>query len=260
MNRVGFIGGSDCVRIMQGDWLSLWQIKTGRVESDDLSGNLAVQLGSHTEEFNLRWFEKQHGCVLAHHQHSFEKMIGIVPAKGMIDAMWGNLDTEYKSIVEAKHTNDRNNMEAIVERYMPQIQLYCQLAEVSGCYLTVIFGNSRWESAYVSRNQNYFDSMWAVVSDFWGYVLRDEEPVGVDVQTLSIDKIEVDNMVRRDASADNEFISNAHDYIQNKAAATTFENAKKNLKQMVSDNEREVYCDLLTIKRSKSGSLLFTVR
>ena len=260
MNRVGFIGGSDCVRIMQGDWLSLWQIKTGRVESDDLSGNLAVQLGSHTEEFNLRWFEKQHGCVLAHHQHSFEKMIGIVPAKGMIDAMWGNLDTKYKSIVEAKHTNDRNNMEAIVERYMPQIQLYCQLAEASGCYLTVIFGNSRWESAYVSRNQNYFDSMWTVVSDFWGYVLRDEEPVGVDVPEISIDSVAVDNMVRRDASSDNHFISYAHDYINNQAAAKTFENAKTNLKQMVGNNEREVYCDLLTIKRSKSGSLLFTVR
>jgi len=260
MNRVGFIGGSDCVRILQGDWLSLWQVKTGRAESEDLSDNLAVQMGIHTEDFNLRWFEKQNGCVLAHHQLSFEQMIGTVPAKGMIDAMWGNTDTQYKSIIEAKHTNDRNSMESITERYMPQIQLYCHLAEASGCYLSVIFGNSRWESAYVSRNKEYFDSMWAVVSDFWGYVLRDEEPVGVDVQEISIDKVAVDNMVRRDASTDNHFISYAHEYIDNQAAAKTFENAKTNLKQMVGNNEREVYCDLLTIKRSKSGSLLFTVR
>ena len=260
MNRVGFIGGSDCVRILQGDWLSLWQVKTGRAESEDLSDNLAVQMGIHTEDFNLRWFEKQNGCVLAHHQLSFEQMIGTVPAKGMIDAMWGNTDTQYKSIIEAKHTNDRNSMESITERYMPQIQLYCHLAEATGCYLSVIFGNSRWESAYVSRNKEYFDSMWAVVSDFWGYVLRDEEPVGVDVQEISIDKVAVDNMVRRDASTDNHFISYAHEYIDNQAAAKTFENAKTNLKQMVGNNEREVYCDLLTIKRSKSGSLLFTVR
>ena len=46
MERKGFIGGSDCVKIMNGDWLELWQIKTGRVESDDLSRNIAVQLGS----------------------------------------------------------------------------------------------------------------------------------------------------------------------------------------------------------------------
>jgi len=44
MERKGFIGGSDCVKIMQGEWLKLWQIKTGRVESDDLSDNIAVQL------------------------------------------------------------------------------------------------------------------------------------------------------------------------------------------------------------------------
>lgn len=260
MNRVGFIGGSDCVRILQGDWLSLWQIKTGRVESEDLSGNLAVQMGVHTEDFNLRWFEKQHGCALSNHQLSYEKMIGTVPAKGMIDGMWGHENQEYKSIIEAKHTNDRNNMEAVVERYMPQIQLYCHLAEATGCYLSVIFGNSRWESAYVSRNQAYFDSMWAVVSDFWSYVENDREPVGIDTPEISIDNIAIDNMVRRDASNDNYFISYAHDYINNQAAAKAFDNAKTNLKQMVANNEREVYCDLLTIKRSKSGSLLFTVR
>jgi hypothetical protein len=26
MERKGFIGGSDCVKIMQGNWLGLWQV------------------------------------------------------------------------------------------------------------------------------------------------------------------------------------------------------------------------------------------
>lgn len=260
MNRIGFVGGSDCVAIMQGDWLKLWQIKTGRSQGDDLSGNIAVQLGVHTEDFNLRWFEKNNGCALSHHQLPLEQTIGNVPARGTIDAMWGTIETAERYIVEAKHTHHMNTMEAAIERYMPQIQLYATLANANGIYLSVIFGNSRWESAYVARNKEYFDSMWAVVSDFWGYVLRDEEPVGVDVPEITIDKIEVDQMVRRDASHDNEFISKAHDYIHNQAAAKAFDNAKSDLKAMVADNEREVYCDLLTIKRSKSGSLLFTVR
>jgi hypothetical protein len=254
MNRKGFIGGSDCVRIMEGDWLSLWQIKTGRADSEDLSRNIAVQLGIHTESFNLNWFEQERSCVLSNHQLEIEQMIGTVPAKGMIDAMWDG------NIVEAKHTNSFTNMDSIIERYMPQIQLYAHLSNAEGTFLSVIFGNSKWESAYVARNQEYFDSMWAVVSDFWGYVLRDEEPVGVDVQTLSIDKIAVDEMVRRDASEDNHFISNAHDYIQNETAAKAFDNAKKNLKAMVGENEREVYCDLLAVKRNKAGSLSVTVR
>ena len=28
MERKGFIGGSDCVKIINGNWLELWQIKT----------------------------------------------------------------------------------------------------------------------------------------------------------------------------------------------------------------------------------------
>ena len=51
MNRKGFIGGSDCVKIMQGKWLELWQVKTGREQPEDLTHNLAVQLGTITEDF-----------------------------------------------------------------------------------------------------------------------------------------------------------------------------------------------------------------
>ena len=61
MDRTGFIGGSDCVKIMQGRWLELWQQKTGRSEPEDLSRNIAVQLGIWTEDFNIKWFEHEYG-------------------------------------------------------------------------------------------------------------------------------------------------------------------------------------------------------
>ena len=46
MNRLGFIGGSDARRIMEGDWHT-WLEKTGQQQPADLSDNLAVQLGVH---------------------------------------------------------------------------------------------------------------------------------------------------------------------------------------------------------------------
>jgi predicted phage-related endonuclease len=269
MNRQGFIGGSDCVKIMQGHWLELWQIKTGQRESEDLSDNIAVQLGVYTEDFNLTWFEKNYWgkyqrLKVINKQLELEAKIGGVPVKGTIDGMVpiylkGN-QLSGPHIIEAKHTNSYNTMEGVIEYYMPQVQTYIQLADADGCYLSVIFGNSKWESAYVARNDEYFNSMWAVVSDFWGYVVRGEEPVGVDTPTLSIDRIEVDQMVKRDASQDNAFISSAHDYLANEQAAKAFESAKKDLKDMVGSNEREVYCDLLTIKRDKRGALRITTR
>jgi hypothetical protein len=254
MKRTGFIGGSDCVRIMQGHWLELWQVKTGRAESDDLSRNIAVQMGIHTEDFNLNWFETEHDALLSHHQLEFEKVLGSVPAKGTVDAMFGG------NIVEAKHTNAMNNMDNVIEYYMPQIQTYARLADADGIWMSVIFGNNKWESAYVARDQDYFESMWAVVSDFWRHVEEDREPIGVDTPSINIDKIEIDHMVKRDASTDNAFIDSAHTYLEYEQQAKMFESSKKDLKAMVSRDEREVYCDLLTIKRDKRGSLRITTR
>ena len=256
MNRVGFIGGSDCVKIMQGDWLNLWHIKTGRSEPEDLKDNIAVQLGVWTEEFNLDWFEQQTDSTVINPQLTYEETIGSVPVRGTVDGMVTSLH-----IIEAKHTNAMNNMDNVIEYYMPQIQLYTRLAQTQGAFLSVIFGNNKWECSYVLRDEEYFDSMWAVVSDFWGYVVRDEEPVGVDApEQISTDKIAVDNMVRRDAGQDNAFVDAAHTYLEHQSAARTFENAKKDLKAMVAPNEREVYCDLLTVKRDKRGSLRITER
>jgi len=255
MNRLGFIGGSDTVQIMQGNWLELWQIKTGRIKSPDLSDNIAVQLGIHTEDFNLNWFEKQNDVVLGGHQSEFSRDVQGVPVKGTVDAILNE-----RAIVEAKHTNPYKSMEDVIEYYMPQIQTYTHISGLDGCYMSVIFGNSRWESAYVSYDEGYFNSMWAVVADFWRHVTMDIDPVGYEPPKIGIDAIQIDGMTRRDASQDNQFVDLAHTYLENEAYAKSFENAKASLKKMVGRTEREVYCDILSVKRDKRGALRFTTR
>lgn len=254
MNRVGFIGGSDCVKIMQGNWLELWKVKTGREESADLSRNLAVRMGMWTEDFNLKWFEDERNVTVTGQQTEFKADVGGIPVVGTVDGM---LD---RNIVECKHTNSFNKMSNVIQYYMPQLQLYMHIADVDGAYLSVIFGNSEWDSVHVKRDEDYFNSMWAVVSDFWGYVQRDEEPVGVSTPVLDQNSIAVDEMVMRDASRDNAFVDAAITYINGYEHNRVFENAKKDLKAMVADNEREVYCDQLTIRRDKRGSLRIVKR
>ena len=109
MKRTGFIGGSDCVKIMQGDWYDLWEIKTGRKQGDNLSDNLAVQMGSYTESFNLTWFEqnmpKGNGSdYLVHsNQYEYERSIDGVPMKGMIDGMCLNDDCGKTILVPCRY-------------------------------------------------------------------------------------------------------------------------------------------------------------
>src|SRR5438046_7381528 len=59
-----FIGGSDARVIMGSDeaaLVRLWHEKRGEAEPEDLSGNLIVQLGRATEEFNRSWYERNTG-------------------------------------------------------------------------------------------------------------------------------------------------------------------------------------------------------
>jgi len=264
MNRQGFIGGSDARRIMEGDWHNLWLEKTGRAKSADLSENIAVQLGVYTEQFNILWFKRHHigfpseeHCDHMREQKTFEATINKVPCKGTVDGWIFSKN----QILECKHTYDRNTMESCIRQYMPQIQFYMRLADATHCYLSVIFGNRRWEAVAVAKDDIYIDNMMVHIAEFWKCVTSDTEPaVGKQPTSLTTDHIRVDDMVRRDASGDNEFISRAHDYIEAEGAAKSFESAKADLKAMVANDEREVYCDLLTIKRDKRGSLRISVK
>src|SRR2546425_7413223 len=64
MRRRHFIGGSDARIIMGADeaaLVRLWREKRGEAEPEDLSGNLAVQLGVATEPLNRSWYERNTG-------------------------------------------------------------------------------------------------------------------------------------------------------------------------------------------------------
>jgi predicted phage-related endonuclease len=63
-DRRGFIGGSDARIIMgqdEGALIRLWREKRGEIPPEDLTGNLAVQLGLATEQLNRHWWERNTG-------------------------------------------------------------------------------------------------------------------------------------------------------------------------------------------------------
>jgi len=260
MERKGFIGGSDMYRIRDGDWHQLWLEKTGRAEPADLSNVLPVQLGVYTESFNINWFCKQHADhdpVIVKRNTTLRVRNQDILLQPTIDAAIRMNGTEY--MLECKHTNERTNMEEQLDRYMPQIQAHLFAGEFEAGYLSVIFGNSRWEAVHVAFDAKYFDSMWSLVSDFWGYVLRDEEPPhDVAPDGPSHHSVPVDHMVVRDATTSNSWAEAEATYLENRDAAAAFEGAKKDLKAMVADNEREVFGKLVRIKRDKRGSLRFS--
>ena len=261
MNRLGFIGGSDATRIMTGNWYDLWAEKTGRKEPDDLSNNLAVQLGTYTESFHIDWFCKENKVNSEHiiKQVTYECIENGVPYKGTVDARIKDAITHEK-LLECKHTNAFTNMKEQLARYMPQLQFYMHISGAVECYLSCIFGNSTWDYRKVSCDEEYVHHMNEAIKAFWTCVENDTAPTDqVEIDTTHMtDKILINDMVRRDASADNQFISIAHDYIDTMKDAKSHQAYGKMLKELVAPNESEVYSPVITIKRDKRGSLRIT--
>jgi predicted phage-related endonuclease len=120
-NRRTFIGGSDARIIMGNDetaLIRLWREKRGEIESENLSGNLVVQLGLATEELNRIWYERNTGRAIKdvqrHIKHSAipwmaATLDGIVEGTG--------------AVFEAKFMLPWSfSEEAAAEKYMAQLQ------------------------------------------------------------------------------------------------------------------------------------------
>jgi predicted phage-related endonuclease len=257
--RMGFIGGSDAVKIMSGDWHQLWLEKTGQGQPVDLSDQFNVQLGTYTEDFNIAWFEHEYNLQVLAYQHEVSSKIDGIPFKATLDGVLKENDIDVG--LECKHTSSFRKFDDILAYYTPQIQLYMKVAKLDKMYLSVIFGN-QWECKLIERSEDEWQRMLPILKDFWNHVennippsadMPNELPTGVQHMTI-------DNMVTRDASQDNFFVELQHHYIAHYDDTKIFENAKKELKSLVEPNEREVYTDKLSIKRNKRGALTIHIK
>ena len=269
MNRQGFIGGSDLYNILRGDWYDLWQVKTGRKQSDDLSHIFKVQLGTYTEQFNLDWLSKDTGLAMPLASEDIEEKkliikarshVGIIeiPIKAKVDAIAED-EQGVQYVVECKHTSSNRSMNDMLESYMPQVQMYMHCHHINKAYLSVIFGNTH-DYCVIDRNKDYFSAVIDRVADFWQFVV-DECVPPMDAAQFHIDwsAIDINGLKLRDASKDNHFTSLASDFVQTQGQAKQHDAVKKELKSLVAADEREVFCDLLTIKRDKRGACRITM-
>lgn len=260
-----FIRGSDMIDIMNGNWNKLWRIKKGLQGRPDLSFQFNVQLGLATEDFNIKWAEDNY-LLKFNKQAKRQLQYGLIKLTGTLDGFSGtNSEDEIEYIgIECKHTYSYNTMDKMLEYYMPQLQFYIWIANLNKIIFSVIFGN-QWKAVEVYPSEEYLDGMKEQIKLFWEHIVHNTEPDDLDYNTqdlrnnvVSIDGVPINKMTARDASQSNSFTEYTQQYLQHEDAAKTFEAAKKALREEIRPNEREVYNDLISVKRDKRGSVRVT--
>lgn len=247
--RLG-IGGSDAKTIMSGEWFDLWQEKTGRKEPEDLSGNLAVVMGTFTEPLNIAWFEAQtgiqvrdNGLNLIHPEHPF--------MRANLDGIACEFPDE--AVFEAKHVNAFTKDDELVDRYFWQCQHLMAVSGLNACYLSAFFGSAKYGVFRIERDDSAIADLIGRCRDFWGHVERDEAPT--QVESAAPVAIAFDAMIDVDCTGNNAWASAAHDWLTYQDAAKAFDAAAKTIKEITPSNAKKATGHGITVTRSKAGAL-----
>jgi len=176
------IGGTDANKLVHGEWLDLYDEKTGRAEPVNLDDVLPVQMGITTEQFNREWFTKQKDLMVSeektiwYNDYIYGSLDGIV---------WSSmeLDSTAIAVFEAKHTHAFNTsakkkME-FVDKYYPQLQHYMLVSKLPKAYLSIFFGNMHYEYVEVLEDRKFQSMLLKAYKYFWDAVQK-RKPVATN--------------------------------------------------------------------------------
>jgi predicted phage-related endonuclease len=251
--RRSFIGGSDARIIMSTDevaLLRLWQEKRGKVEPEDLSGNLIVQLGLETEPLNRHWYERNTGQAIKEVQRRVRHpMVRWMAATldGMVDGTG--------AVFEAKFMLPWSFSEEVAaEKHMAQLQHNMWVVNTKTAVLSIITGGGKWVEITIPADPLYQHLLFTAEKKFWRCVESGEPPrlFGVEAPRPRIEAVRIVDM-----SASNTWAELAAVFRSTREAYGEHEKAKAELKGLMPEDAKEATGHGIRAKRSKSGAVSF---
>jgi predicted phage-related endonuclease len=248
--RHGALGGSDANTIMSGNeqrLLRLWREKRGEVPGEDLSDNLAVQMGSFTEPLNVAWFEKATGKIVTARGDVARREWAGHPMAATLDGLCGD------AVFEAKHCGVRNTDAELFARYVPQLTHNCLCAGHTRAFLSIFKGNGDWLMMEYELDADYAARLVEAEAAFWQCVQTGEPPCAVPAEpTPTPVGVKV-----YDQTGSNEWASHCATFIETELAADRHDIAKKALKELVPADASKCFGHGIIINRDKRGALRF---
>lgn len=253
VDRRSFVGGSDAQIIMGDDGtalLRLWREKRGEAAPEDLSCNLAVQLGCVTEELNCRWFERNSGQAVRDVQRHIKH-----PVINWMAATLDGIVEGTGAVFEAKFALPWSfSEEAAAEKHMAQLQHNMWVANAKTAVLSIITGGGKWVELTVHADPLYQHLLLTAEKKFWRCVLSGDTPhlFGVEPPRPRLDAVRIVDM-----SASNSWSEFATAYRESRPAYLHHEAAKAELKKLMPEDAKEAIGHGVRAKRSKSGAVSF---
>ena len=254
-DRRSYIGGSDARIIMGTDetaLLRLWQEKRGEAESEDLSGNLVVQLGAATEDLNRSWYERNSGRSVT----DIQRRVKHSAIPWMVATLDGVVEAT-GAVFEAKFMLPWSfSEEGAAEKYMPQLQHNMWVTHLRTSVLSIITGGGKWVEITIPMDPLYLSVLVSAEKKFWRCVQSGEPPHPINAEPPR-PRIEAIRIV--DMSSSNSWAEFAALFRTTRGAFLDHERAKSELKALMPEDAKEAIGHGVRAKRSKAGAVSFDV-
>ena len=255
LGRRFFIGGSDA-RIIMGDdeaaLVRLWREKRGEAESEDLSGNLIVQLGRATEELNRSWYERNSGRQV----RDVQRRVRHSAIPWMAATLDGIVEGT-EAVFEAKFMLPWSfSEEGAAEKYMAQVQHNMWVTHLRTSVLSIITGGGKWVEIAIPMDPLYLTVLVSAEKKFWRCVQSGEVPhlIMAEPPRPRIEAIRIVEM-----SSSNSWAVFAALFRNTREAFLDHERAKSELKALMPVDAKEAFGHGVRGTRSKSGAVSFDV-
>lgn len=279
--RKKYIGASEIKKVIDGDWIELYQEKMG-TRTVDLSDVFQVQLGLYTEEFNLHWTMKVKPELFSEDDLSFNNMItqdkSFKPTfhHTPLDFLAATPDAVCTvdgkpGVMDFKHTHPNawgkkdyaSAEDRVIDTYKWQMQqqMLCTGREVA--VIVPIYGNTHGPEIIFYKNEEMQQIIMEKAKQFWNHVILEIEPV--DQNAVAGPTISHDNMrsINEDEfkswNAYAEWCDLAKTFPQLSAAEKDLKTTKEKLKAIIPDDVKLIQGGGLVAKRNKKGAVTISV-
>lgn len=253
--RRKYLGATDAKKIMDGNWLELWQDKKGI--TPPIAKTLPMLIGTHLEGLHRYWFGVETDYAVGYDP---EDPLLVHPSIDYlachIDGMLiGNQDDDEDIPLrpwEGKCTNPFTNMDKMVEYYYHQLQHIMLVTGSDDIEFSVIFLNNRMEHCTIEADMQWQETYIDQAGQFWEYIIDDVEPPNMNAV---FEVPHEDRKVRRISLESNpQFVEAGKIWVANQAAAKDFDKAAKAVKQAVPEDALTAYSDEIYVTVGSNGA------
>lgn len=259
IRRRDSIGGSDAPRIMAGDWNTLWREKTGKTESEDLTGLLRVQMGKVTERLNLNWYLIQRAKKYPDLRVAILDQTQTHPRFPWATANFDGfaMNPHPIAVIDAKHTSSWTTPEEIQTRSYAQMQHYMWVTGIPFAHLSVFFGNDKWEIYEIPADPDYIKALADTEKNFWFHIENNVEPMdpGANAAGENIRLPAVKKVAFLDLKEANVLALMADVWLKNRHAAKAFTEAEGGIKKGMPEDAAIGYGFGVACIRDKAGKM-----